>query len=219
VRLLVIVAVLLSSSLSDAESVRFSALALGLHAGYGDERQTDRWQQFSISGQWRWQHWRIKAGSGWLKYSDGEQGISDSWLTATYLFQKHWLGHWWDIRGRLKFPSADASRSLGTGSLDQGLRLQALKQWNNQLLWYYLGYRRRGPSDEFKLQNSWRWGAGIKVRDYSLFYDGRQASQPGLDNTHSLTLMASIKQRKYLLSPYLGIEQNGDWSCGVSLRF
>lgn len=196
----------------------------GLHYGRGDDVRVQEWSQLSVSAGWRPQgqtlkNWRFKAGSGWLRYGDGEQGISDSWATATYLIQRPWLNHWWDIRARLKLPTADAKRSLGTGSIDQDLRLQALKSFDNSLLWYYAGYRQRGKSDEYDLNNSWLWGAGIKLDRYSVFYDGWQASQPGRDTGHSVGVSGSYQWAQKTWSPYLSAEQDGDWSLGITLSF
>lgn len=201
------------------DELQFSSAQLGVHYGEGDDIRSDSWNQVSLSGSWRLQHWRLKAGSGWLRYSDGKQGITDSWLSATYLVQRPWLSHWWDVRFRLKLPTAEAQDSLGTGSVDQGIRLQLLQQWQQGVYWSYLGYRQRGKSREFDLQNSWRWGAGIKLADYSLFYDGSEASQPGRDNNHAITLMAGFEWLDYHWSPYGSAEADGDWSVGLSVRF
>lgn len=210
---------LVHASGSKTDGLQFNFTQLGVHYGEGDDIRSDAWGQASFSGSWRLQHWRLKAGSGWLRYRDGKQGITDSWLSATYLVQRSWLSHWWDVRFRLKLPTAEAQDSLGTGSVDQGIRAQLLQQWQHGIYWSYLGYRQRGKSREFDLQNSWRWGAGVKLAGYSFSYDGSEASQPRRDNTHAFTMMVGFDGQEGHWSPYASVALDGDWNVGVSWRF
>lgn len=198
--------------------VQAQQLSAGLHWGESDDLDDQHWQQLSVAGKWQHNALRFKLSSGWLQLDDKTQGLTDTWLGATWLINKPYGNHWWDLQFRLKAPTGDASKALGTGSWDQEIRIQALKSLKPWLAWYYLGYRHRGESDEFQLQDSALWGLGAQYKVLALAYDGREASQPDKKTQHSLSLILQFKQGKQSYSPYIRLQQDGHWGLGISLN-
>ncbi len=201
-----------------AQGVKSQWLA-GVHSGQSSDTTATGWTQVSAGHRWQQRQWKLQLSSGYLHLDDQRSGMADSWLRATWLFQQPWLKQWWDVQWRLKLPTADASKGLGTGSVDNEVRAQALIQWQPVLAWYYGGYRVRGNSSEYDLQNGIGWGAGMAWQRWSLAYDGRESSFSGRSALHDITLIRSFRLGQTRLSPYLRRRNADEWGAGISLRW
>jgi len=204
---------------------------IGLHTGQS-KIDDSQWQQVSLAYKWKIGQSRWTVNSGWLKREEAS-GIADSSVSMTWLFKPSLLKHWWDIKLKLKLPTADEQQALGTGSFDQEIRLQAIRQYrltssDTLLHWMYTGYRNRGHSDRYRLQNSFKWGTGLQYQGISLAYDGREGSQQSSDIQHYLAIYYQKKFSGLSVSPYLQKrvlqkevegQQPEQWGAGVSVKF
>ncbi|WP_157729958.1 hypothetical protein [Bacterioplanes sanyensis] len=196
--------------------------SLGLHTGSSSDIDDGHWQQISASASQRWQHWRLKLSSGWLRRqqdSEATQGLADTWLSAKYWLPAAMAGHRWQFRVRHKFATADENKALGSGGSDDELRIRALRPLGAYWLWYQGGYRWRQSSAVYHMQDGAIWGLGLHKKPYSLMYNGRQASQPGQSMRHQLMLAWQLQRRDHKITPYAQIGNRSTAALGVTLSF
>ena len=94
-----------------------------------------------------------------------ESGIGDTVLAATYatLYEpKAPFGL--DLTAKLKLPTGDEHRGLGTGSIDQTLQAEFYKTIERLTLFGTLGYTFFGDSDVVELQNAPHYEIGASTR-------------------------------------------------------
>ena len=90
-----------------------------------------------------------------------ESGIGDTVASATYgaLYDRQsQLGL--DLTAKLKLPTGDEQRGLGTGSFDQTLQGELFKTIDRLTVFGALGYTRFGDSDVVDLKNAWHYEVG-----------------------------------------------------------
>jgi hypothetical protein len=94
-----------------------------------------------------------------------ESGIGDSVLSASYgaLYdQQSQLGL--DLTAKLKLPTGDEQRGLGTGSVDKTLQGELFKTIDRLTVFGTLGYTFFGDSDVVELKNAWHYEVGASQR-------------------------------------------------------
>lgn len=211
--------VLLGVSLqANGEDYRKDWLA-GVHGGQASDTAEAGWWQLSVGHRWKQRTHEFRINTGYLRLDDQRAGLADTWLRGSWLFQRPWLRQWWDLQWRLKLPTARSNNGLGTGSVDNELRGQSLIQWKPVLAWYYGGYRIRGHSAEYELQDGLTWGAGAARQGWSLAYDGRASTFRGQPHLHNVSLIRQVRVGQTRLSPYLRWRTNGEWGAGLGLRW
>ena len=215
---------IVSTSTVEAQSAPLQA-TLGYHTGLADVPETDQ----------RWQSWtltlgktlpveaplvRIRATLGVLQ-SDSASGLADTWVSMTRLGQRRHIQHWWDVRAKVKLPTADAAAGLGTGSVDEEIGLRALAQWGDWVPWYALGYRWRGASDYYDLQDGLTWGAGLGHAGWNLSYQGRTGSRRQDPSRHVMSVGHGMTLFGRRWSPYLSLNvgRTSRWGTGLSAVF
>ncbi|MBM96797.1 MAG: hypothetical protein CMI09_13250 [Oceanospirillaceae bacterium] len=193
---------------------------VGFHAGQASDTAKAGWWQLSVGHRWKKRTHEFRINSGYLRLDDQRSGLADTWLRASWLFQRPWLRQWWDVQWRMKLPTARSDNGLGTGSVDNELRGQALVQWKPVLGWYYAGYRLRGQSPEYDVQHGYSWGAGAGLKGWSLVYDGRESAFSGQPSLHNISLIHQLKVgRQTRISPYVRWRTNGEWGAGIGIRW
>ena len=114
-----------------------------------------------------------------------ESGIGDTVLSATYnAWYDDDLERGIDLTGRVKLPTADAAKGLGTGSTDFSAQLDAYRTFDRWTLFADVGYYWFGHSDYVELKNAINYGIGAsqKMNDRDSIgasLDGRQKSSVG----------------------------------------
>src|SRR4051812_44979197 len=114
-----------------------------------------------------------------------ESGIGDTTLSATYnAWYDDDLERGIDLTGRVKLPSADAAKGLGTGSTDFSAQIDAYRTFDRLTLFADVGYYWFGHSDYVELKNAINYGIGAsqKMNDrdsLGLSLDGRQKASVG----------------------------------------
>lgn len=101
--------------------------------------------------------------------------------------------------GRVKFPTADESRGLGTGQFDEGVGLEFSKQLTEQIIGFAdVGYTIIGKPDNVPLRNQWNYALGVGysfTRNLlgSVYYEEYRALISGLQNPRDLLFTVNYK--------------------------
>jgi hypothetical protein len=94
-----------------------------------------------------------------------ESGIGDSVLAGSYsLINDAPSKFGLDLTAKLKLPTGDQDRGLGTGSLDKTLQAEAFKSIERLTVFGTLGYTVFGDSDVVDLKNGYLYEVGASTR-------------------------------------------------------
>jgi len=123
-----------------------------------------------------------------------ESGIGDTVLAATYsALTEPQSKFGLDLTGKLKLPTGDENRGLGTGSVDETLQAELYKSIDRFTVFGTFGYTFFGHSDVVELQNAAHAEVGASTRvnptdsvGASLY--GRQAVVEGGEPQRELTV-------------------------------
>jgi len=92
----------------------------------------------------------------------GETGFGDVMLSATYsLPAAKTETLFWDVTAKLKIPTADEDRGLGTGGFDLEGRADVAKRWQSVIGFAGAGYKWRGDGDQSRLENTLNGNVGL----------------------------------------------------------
>jgi hypothetical protein len=123
-------------------------------------------------------------------------GIGDANLSATVSLPAG-IGTSFDITGKVKLPTADETKGLGTGTTDYTLQGELLQSLGPATVAVRGGRRFNGSNALYPLNDVWLAGAGayVQIGDTSLGldYDWREGSLPTSFNRREIT--GSITQR------------------------
>jgi hypothetical protein len=158
-----------------------------------------------------------------------ESGIGDMVLAATYsALDEPRAPFGLDLTAKLKLPTGDEQRGLGTGSVDETVQVEIYKSIDRLTIFGALGYTNFGHSDVIELKNASHYEVGALTRlnqtdsvGASLY--GRQAVVEGGSPQRDLTFFWNRRVAKaQRLQAYflLGLaEGSPDWGAGVSALF
>jgi outer membrane putative beta-barrel porin/alpha-amylase len=92
-----------------------------------------------------------------------ESGIGDVVLRARYyVIDEHGWIPTVAVTGKIKFPTADRDRGLGTGEFDEGVGLQVSKKLTDTWIGFVdLGYTNLGNPPGVTLRNQWNYDLGV----------------------------------------------------------
>jgi hypothetical protein len=93
-----------------------------------------------------------------------ENGPGDIILKGNYIFESHGRLPDFDITGKIKFPTADSSRYLGTGEYDYSVIGTLSKLYGRFFPYASVGYKFRGDLPGLKLNNGWQVSLGNDYR-------------------------------------------------------
>jgi hypothetical protein len=225
---------------------RFSmSIGAGYDTGdYGDTIDTDVWV-LPIGLKYRTGLWSFGVSTSWLHVkspntvdADGnfigaggarttEQGIGDVNLSVSYdLLDNINNVVGLDVKTRLKIPTADEDKFLGSGKTDFGLNLEAYKTISNWTPYLNVGYRWKGDPEGINYNNVWSTslGADYKVnRDLIVgaAYDWQQKVTQFSDNVKEASVYANYylndnnKLNLYLLAG--SGDSSPSWGTGLTL--
>ena len=122
-----------------------------------------------------------------------ESGIGDVILRGRYyVLDEHGLVPTVAVTAKIKFPTADRHRGLGTGEFDEGLGLQVSKKLIDAWISFVdLGYTNLGNPPGITLRNQWNYDLGVgyyftKAVLGSVYYEEWTAVIRGLQNPRDL---------------------------------
>jgi hypothetical protein len=168
---------------------------------YGAQTKTETWA-LPVSLKYRTDIWSLRLSTAWLQVKgagnvtpEGDplnatrsaattEGMGDTTASLTYNLvdeRSHWAGL--DIGAKIKFGTADASKSLGTGKNDYTLHAELSKPLSNWTPFLSLGYKWKGDPATINYRNVWLGSIGTDVRITSTLsfggsYDWQQAVTP-----------------------------------------
>jgi hypothetical protein len=136
-----------------------------------------------------------------------EMGLGDIVLRGRYyaLDEKDW----WPtvaLTGRIKFPTAQSQRGLGTGEFDEGIGVETTKSFAEKwLLFVDAGYTWVGKPPGFDLRNQWNYDVGLgynftKLLTASVYYEEYRAAVQGNQNPQDVLISLN-----YQWTPQVGI--------------
>ena len=114
-----------------------------------------------------------------------------------------------DVTGRIKLPTADEDKGLGTGEIDWALESDLVKGIDNHSLFFTVGYKIFGDTDEVKINNVFYGSIGDSYRysknmSFGAFYDVREATTDFTEGMSELTGFLSYRLNpKWRLMSYL----------------
>ena len=133
-----------------------------------------------------------------LSSSTTDSGLRDLILRGRYyLMEEGDFAPLVALTGRIKFPTADADRGLGTGEFDEGVGVELTKRLAARWLAYLDGgYNFIGDAPGTDFHNQWWYDAGIgyDVTDnlhMSVFYEEYRALVNTVNNARDLLALAS----------------------------
>lgn len=135
-----------------------------------------------------------------------ESGLGDIIVAGTYNLYPEAGSNlpYFEITAKVKLPTADETRGLGTGKTDFTIQLDAFKAFGPVTPFASVGYRFRGDPDGFELENSLlaSGGATVKVSpqmSIGAAYDYREAA----------TLFAEDASE---VSPFVVVKPADNWA-------
>lgn len=152
--------------------MRFAPITLKAQQGNWTARAQTSWIQINGPGN---------LGEGISRATDqqSESGLGDTLLGLDW---RHLQGHWLLEPGiRIKLPTADEDKGLGTGSRDHSAQLGITGLFDQWRPFGLIGYKWRGHSDLIELENGRFGNLGVdyalaKTFSAGIGYDWRQAS-------------------------------------------
>lgn len=183
---------------------------------YGSQTRTETWA-LPLSLKYRKDAWSLRVSTAWLRVQgagnvtpDGDplnttgnvsttEGMGDVSASLTYNLideRSHWAGL--DIGGKIKFGTADASKSLGTGKNDYTLHAELFKSLDNWAPFLRLGYKWKGDPASIEYHNVWLGSVGTNYRmtptvSFGGSYDWQQAVTATSSPTSEAMLYLNVR--------------------------
>jgi hypothetical protein len=240
----------LASAYADEPKLRFSVGVDYSTGDYGEDESTDI-LYVPLSAKYETDRYALKATVPWLQIeSPGgviigggpdavlsgqpatggtttESGIGDIVLAATaYMYPGSETWPMVDLTGKIKIPTADEDKGLGTGKMDFAVETELTKIYGKSAVFGTLGYKVFGDPADYDINDVFYVSLGNAYRVNSsttigLLYDAREATTDSRDGVSELTPYFSLKTGKNLrVLGYMvaGLSDGSpDWEFGVVL--
>jgi outer membrane putative beta-barrel porin/alpha-amylase len=160
-----------------------------------------------------------------------ESGLGDLVLRGRYyLLDEGALLPTVALTAKVKFPTADRDRGLGTGEFDEGLGIELSRTLSDAWIGFVdLGYTVLGDPPDVNLKNQWNYdvGAGYYLTKQlllSAYYEGWTAALPRLSSPRDLLFALNLAANPIRLNASIarGLSDGSpDWAfmAGLSVRF
>lgn len=156
-----------------------------------------------------------------------EHGLGDLFLTASYLAYYDRDTQWGaSVKGKVKVPTGDYDKRLGTGEFDYLLEVAPFKVIDKTTLYGAIAYKIYGDPPGVDYDNVWLWRAGAMhkftgIDDIGLSFGYRQRLVgPGVEKRTGMLFWTRRFDRKIKVQSYVikGLSKAAaDWAGGVSL--
>jgi len=227
--------------------LRVSTGAHFLTGDYGQEEDTDIWY-VPLSVKLDWDSFLVQLTVPYIRITgpgnvvggvdapvvvgqfdfetETNDGLGDIVLAGTYVFWE--LPDWlplFELTAKVKFPTADEDKGLGTGEYDFGFQVDASKTFGRVTPFASFGYRVLGDLRVVALDNTFfaSFGVGYEVTESvsgGLIYDWRQSSTSSISDGHELSPYMLWKLGRFRVQPYgvVGFTEGAaDWGGGLQL--
>lgn len=154
-------------------------------------------------------------------------GLGDVVLAGTWIWDPlNWMPIV-EVTGKVKFPTADEDRGLGTGEFDYSLQLDLSKPFGRFSPFVTVGYRFLGDPDDFELNDTLFASAGVGIQltdavSAGFAYDWYEASTDDVGDAHEIGPYVTWKIGRFRMQPYAfaGLSSGAaDWGGGLQLGF
>lgn len=222
-------------------------LGAGLHYSSGDygTGSTTRITSLAATARYDADPWTLRATLPYLKIdgdtsvipgvgsvgggsggSRTESGLGDIVLAATYAAYydpASTLGI--DLTGKVKLPTADEAKGLGTGELDLVFLAEAYKTFDRTTAFAGIGFHILGDAPGLPLDNVWSASLGASYRidqrdSAGVSLDGRERAAPGAARQRELTgFFMRRLDRFWRAQAYVLVgmaDGSPDWGFGLS---
>lgn len=131
-----------------------------------------------------------------------------------------------DVLGKVKFPTADEDKGLGTGEHDYALQADIVKGVGALSLFATGGYRWMGHSADFPLSNVWYASVGSSARldaltSFGVAYDYREAATATGEYQSEVSAFATHRLADHVRVQLYGVaglsDGSPDWGLGLML--
>jgi len=171
----------------------------------------------------------IEAGSQTATEYD-ENGLADIFLASSYWWRTPFLKQidWLAPEIKIKFPTADKNKALGTGEFDGQFLMGFYRIRLPLTLHSTISYRLRGDRADLNMNNSWGFNVGgvwkfYKFLDAGLMFDTEQASSSLSHGKREMVLHMSVKitrrVKATLYSQYGMSKGSPDFSIGTQVGY
>lgn len=158
-----------------------------------------------------------------------ESGLGDIIAAVTYNILPYQTNRpLVDITAKIKIPTADKSRGLGTGKIDYYIQADGFYKFSKTSAFATVGHKFYGTSSNISFQNVYYFSLGGSYTisnelSAGIIYDFREAATASGTATKELTFFTSKKlNNKKKLLGYLvkGLSDGSpDWGIGISLSY
>lgn len=161
--------------------------------------------------------------------SSRKSGFGDIYLSGTYSIENPYSNDLFvDFTARVKIPTANENRGLGTGKVDYSVQVDAAYLFGNFMPFGTLGYRFIGKTDLYDLQNSFYASIGLAYyltydTSIGVSYDYRESATPGFNSPKEIFAYTDVQ-----INDHWGINLYGvvglnnvttDYGVGTQLRY
>lgn len=161
--------------------------------------------------------------------STKESGLGDIWLTAQYSVEAIPADLFYlDVAAKLKLPTADEDKGLGTGEVDYTFQAEVFKPIDAFTPFVTLAYKIKGEPSGINLENVYSLSVGSDYRvsgttNVGGSFDFQEASSSGSDD--AMEVFAYISQKlsarfAVTLYGYKGLEDGSpDYGAGFQISY
>ena len=126
-----------------------------------------------------------------------EEGLGDISASLTYTFEFEENDTYLDLGGKIKFPTADEDKGLGTGETDYTVNLDLTKMFDQAYVFAGVGRKFYGTNEDLDLDDVWMYNIGAGYQFTSdigagVSYDYREAAGSG-DDSSDATIYLTYK--------------------------
>lgn len=158
-----------------------------------------------------------------------KDGFGDVYLSATYSIENPLNNDLYlDITGRVKIPTANENRGLGTGKVDYTVKADVAYLIGNLMPFATLGYRFIGKTHLYDLQNSFFASIGASYyltydTSIGMSYEYRESATPGFNSPKEIFAYTDVQ-----ISDHWGVNFYGvvglnnvttDYGLGTQIRY
>ena len=158
-----------------------------------------------------------------------KSGFGDIYLSGTYALENPYSDDFFiDVTARVKLPTADENKGLGTGKFDYTIQTDVAYLIGNVMPFATLGYRFVGKTSLFDLQNSFFASVGLSyflTRDtsFGVSYEYRESATPGFNSPKEIFSYIDVQLNDHWgLNVYSVVGLNNtttDYGLGTQIRY
>lgn len=231
--------------LAMADDAKYS-LSVGFDQSSGDYGSTETTdiKFIPITGKIERDAWTFKVTVPWMEIdgpgsliADGElvagpdanrSGLGDVTASVSYLIYP-WIenGPFLELTGKIKAPTADDAKGLGTGEVDSTAMVSVFQSFGRLMIFGDAGYRWRGQPDAYVLQDgylgsiggSWKYSPKSSA---GVIYSFRESATGTSDDPADILAYVTVKTAEdWSMTFYSNFgltDNNPDTGIGVSVK-